>query len=326
MNISNNNLEVFPILPEETTEVDASGNRILDLQVKDCPNLTALDVSHNLICSVIGYLPITLKILDIQGNKLKHLNLEMCVNLEELSADHNLLQEIKLPINIKNVSLSVNSLLSIDIPASVEVINISDNEELSDFTINSVHESKLIQFHAHNTNLVSIIGLPNSVNEIDISKTQIEIINELPTELRYFTGVSFKLKYADFSKCKELNCVEVAYGDIQMINMPKNAILSKQHVLIDQDNFFDNVSNNLNSSGETFMPNSRDLGFIDDFSEQNWGDFSEINQFKFNATQNFTNDVFIDSFDDFAPDYKTKTKTQTAPQSLNQFFKYNLTI
>lgn len=178
LKLSHNCLDSFPDINKDLKQLDISNNRLTSLKIDTNLELEYLDASYNSISGCVSILSMTLNVLCLQGNRIKTLDLRNCINLGELVADYNDINEIFLPKNITRVCLSENSLLSIDIPNSVEFIEISGNQELSKVIF---HENSCLnKFLAMTTDINNIDHLPDSVTEINISKSPILEINRLP--------------------------------------------------------------------------------------------------------------------------------------------------
>lgn len=332
--LSKLNLNSLPKLPEDIIHLDISDNRILDLHVINTPKLEYIDASHNMICTIVDILPISLKFLDISSNKLKILDLGYCVNLQELAASHNLLTEVILPQGIKCVDINDNSLTYIDIPSSIEDITLYDNPELHKIIF--YPESKLSYISLSNTNITSLNDFPDSIKEMDISRTPIDIITKLPRQLKIFSAVSSKLKQIDFEGCINLSSIEIAHGDSKILNAPRSIIISRQSCFIDGNDHQDYYNSDNDTQCE--IPDVETIGFIEDNeanmnSEHNWGN---INDFWDTNNHFDTNTSYHDSFEGFAH-YNSITnqnesipndfwKPVAPPESLTKYFKYNLTI
>lgn len=148
------------------------------------PQVEEIDLEHNQINEITcADIPNTAYKLDLNNNNLQKLNLLSQDNIRYIDISYNPIKELKLPINIIELNLSSTGI------RTTEFINSLNN---------------LQKLHLDNTEITDIDNLPDSIEELNISRTNLNInggvINKLPSSLNKFVAHYAHIRRFAFDK------------------------------------------------------------------------------------------------------------------------------
>lgn len=275
MDIRNCYLDNLENLPINIQELDASNNKIKEINGLNLPGtLTVLKLEKNNITS-INNLPPNLIGIDLEDNELSELNIDLPESLSFISIAKNKFRYLpKFSNNVTVLDISVNYITDInDLPDSITTLDCSRNE------------------------LKQIRILPKNLKECCASNNKIS----------YLWNLSDTIEYLDLSNNK-INWVCNIPKNIKKIDLSNNNIRSFNfHNL--PDNLEElNLENNENIIIPEYIKNNKKIKYGTDESDLIWNykednyhynlnryndnNFYNLNRYHFN---NYSNNTIVNS-------------------------------
>jgi Leucine-rich repeat (LRR) protein len=172
-------------LPPNLIELIASTNDITEISENQLPaSLKILHIKNNKISGEVKYLPENLEILDITGNKITKIS-NIPSKLKRLIAAENDIVEMPVcPDCTEHINLAKNEIIIINnLPAKLTELIIPYNN-LIDFDENTFSKvEKLRLLIAHHNKITIVKYIPDTVTNLDISDSEVKIVDKLPTYL-----------------------------------------------------------------------------------------------------------------------------------------------
>ena len=163
-------------------------NNLDDMITNYLPNISTLNLTSTWLFKFPLFNYNNLTYLDISNNMLKSLNgIEAVTKLETLIANNNFITSVE-PLNKLT---------------KLKTVNISNNKV---FNINALNELSLITFYGNNNYIDSIVGLPITITDLDVSSNNI-------SDIRYIRA----MKALIIAKLPYNNILSVNIDDIKHI-------------------------------------------------------------------------------------------------------------
>jgi hypothetical protein len=210
LNISNNNIQIFPQLPEKLKRLMITNNNLTSLPA--LPNtLEMLDCRSNNLTE-LPFLPNTLVSLDCSSNKIKVLPDLWPEALTMLNCSNNALIGISpaLPNGLKVLLCYKNKLVTMPtLPNTLTHLNCGNNL-LSDLPFLPTDLRSLVC--SNNPTLLCLPILPSGMRELFISPENILCVRNDVANLRFFDPMSEPL--ATLPVCSATQCVPFGGSDV----------------------------------------------------------------------------------------------------------------
>lgn len=212
------------------TELDASGNDLVEADLSSSTGLTNVDLSNNELTSVNLANLVNLVELDVSGNALTALDLSACASLQTLSCSTNQLARLDLSKNTQVSSVSSDEGLSLIIPIAAGFfpdeglrsvlagLDTDGDGGLSDRERSSV--TSLVVSNPAVSDLTGLAWLPN-LTSLDISGTSVTRIvgSELPALLNSLTARDAAVSEVDLTGLEWLYALDLANTPLTSLDL-----------------------------------------------------------------------------------------------------------
>lgn len=230
-------------------ELNASGNKIKELDLTADTELTYLNVSNNDLTVLKLDKAVLLRNLLCSGNNLSNLDISANTALDTVDVSGNRLAAFDISKNVRLTSLNAsdNAIIQINTDANtllkklnvnyneITAVNLKNNTALTELNIRS---NRLVALDLQpNTGLKYVecsynglisLALPESVETLLCSNNQLYVV-ELQglTHLKELNVSNNELYSVDLSACTELASLDVSGNHLAAINIEANTQLSK---------------------------------------------------------------------------------------------------
>jgi len=169
--ISNQNLQELPYIPDNVVRLNCSGNNLRKLG-KLPDGLTMLNCDNNELCS-LDNLPSGLEVLKAGFNSLEKIDLTGCQKLHSVGLCGNKFNHIpKLPNSVRVLHMNFNN---------IKVVSEID--------------APLLELELHNCNLDKITRLPSTLAILKCDNNDLRSLPSLPDNLKVLSCLSNRLEF-----------------------------------------------------------------------------------------------------------------------------------
>lgn len=186
-------------------------NNLDDMITNYLPNISTLNLTYTWLFKFPLFNYNNLTYLDISNNMLKSLNgIEAVIKLETLIANNNFITSVE-PLNKLT---------------KLKTVNISNNQV---FNISKMTELSLITLYGHNNCISSIVGLPTTITDLDLSRNSISDIRDISAMKALIIA---KLQYnnilsVNIDDIKHIPTLDISNCNIRMIdNLQMNFVIT----------------------------------------------------------------------------------------------------
>lgn len=230
-------------------ELNASGNKIKELDLTADTELTYLNVSNNDLTVLKLDKAVLLRNLLCSGNNLSNLDISANTALDTVDVSGNRLAAFDISKNVRLTSLNAsdNAIIQINTDANtllkklnvnyneITAVNLKNNTALTELNIRSnrlvaldLQSNTGLKYVECSYNGLISLALPESVETLLCSNNQLYVV-ELQglTHLKELNVSNNELYSVDLSACTELASLDVSGNHLAAINIEANTQLSK---------------------------------------------------------------------------------------------------
>ncbi|CAI5738289.1 unnamed protein product [Hyaloperonospora brassicae] len=250
MDASGQHIAIVKSFPN-VDSLDLSDNNIVAIEGAHVSSITALDLSHNGIQSLVNItIPSSVSVLNLNSNKVSTLPAgDLVDTVTSLSIRNN----------------SITSLQNFVVGKKTEDIDLSDN--IIPFLASWKMPSNLQSFKCHNCGIKSIAGMifpaTRSLSTLDLTGSNIESFEVAKSSVRVLEAVENLVVTTVDSNCSDSHALAQVIRSMKLCVLPDEYFNAK-HTLSGTDTIdeFNSFTRRTNADGDSFLSNWMMLAMI----------------------------------------------------------------